>query len=96
MPSDLVLYAFALVVLMFFVGLCSRLQRSGKSAPVLPKPSRPKREPKPFAGLTRKPECALCDRESVPHSLAPSVPPPRMSFTRALPQVKVVHSALKS
>jgi IS1 family transposase len=82
MRSDLVFYAFTSIVLIFLVFCCGRLRRSGKSAPAAPKPPRPTREPKPFAGLTRKPACDLCDRESAPHSPAPGAPPPRMTFTR--------------
>jgi IS1 family transposase len=80
--SDLVFYAFMFIVLIFLVFFCGRLRRSGKSAPAAPKSPRPTREPKPFVGLTRKPACDLCDRESAPYSPAPGAPPPRMTFTR--------------
>ncbi len=38
------------------------------AAPILPEPLKPKRhrpyEPKPFEGLTHKPHCPLCERET--------------------------------
>src|SRR5882724_11404873 len=71
MRSDLVFYAFTCIVLIFLVFFCGRLRRSGKSAPAAPQSPRPKREPKPFAGLTRKPACDVCARESAPHPPAP-------------------------
>jgi hypothetical protein len=60
MRSDLVFYAFTFIVLIFLVFCCSRLRRSGQSAPAAPQSPRPKREPKPFAGLTHKPACDVC------------------------------------
>jgi IS1 family transposase len=45
-----------------------------------------KREPKPFAGLTRQPECALCTAEAATH--APEVarvPPPKITRVRGRP-----------
>jgi IS1 family transposase/transposase-like protein len=82
MRSDLVFYAFTFIVLIFLVFFCGRLWRSGQSAPAAPQSPRPTREPKPFAGLTRKPACDVCARESAPHPSAPGAPPPRMTFTR--------------
>src|SRR5882724_1012158 len=82
MRSDLVFYAFTCIVLMFLVCFCGRLRRSGQSAPAAPQSPRPTREPKPFAGLTRKPACDVCARASAPHPPAPGAPPPRMTFTR--------------
>jgi transposase-like protein len=48
----------------------------------MPKSTRRKREPKPFAGYTHKPECELCDHGLDSHPQASGVPPPRMMFTR--------------
>jgi transposase-like protein len=84
MRSDL---AFSLVVgvlLILLVVLPRRRCRSGKITPVATKPPRAKRDPKPFAGLTRKPDCPACDQEGEgqPAASAPSAPPPRMLFTR--------------
>jgi len=58
---------------------------SGPQAPrpVTPSPSRHKRckEPKPFAGLTHKPPCPLCD----PHPTSPRPPSPRPPAPRPPP-----------
>ena len=81
MRSDLVVYLIAGVILLLVLLPHWRWRRC-KTTPATPKPTRPKREPKPFAGFTQKPECELCDSESAPHSPAPSAPPPRMTFSR--------------
>jgi IS1 family transposase/transposase-like protein len=82
MRSDLVVYLVAGVFLLLLVLLPYWLWRRRQSTPATPKPTRTKREPKPFAGFTRKPECDLCGRESTPHSPVPGAPPPRMTFTQ--------------
>jgi hypothetical protein len=46
-------------------------QRPGKPEPITPRRTRSK-EPQPFAGLTQKPPCALCEHEV----LHPTPPPP--------------------
>jgi IS1 family transposase/transposase-like protein len=84
MRSDL---AFALVVgvlLMLLVILSRRLCRSGQTTPAATKPPRAKRDPKPFAGLTRKPECPVCEHDAggEPSASAPHAPPPRLICTR--------------
>src|SRR5919205_1202207 len=72
------------IVLMLLVALSRQLCRSGKSTPAATKPPRATREPQPFAGLTRKPDCPLCELEAgvQPSASAPHAPPPRMIFTR--------------
>src|SRR5262245_37476485 len=72
------------IVLMLLVVLSRRLCRSGKSTPTATKPPRAPREPQPFAGLTRKSDCPLCELEAgvQPSASAPHAPPPRMIFTR--------------
>src|SRR5262245_5835922 len=55
-----------------------------------PEPLKPKQprshEPKPFEGLTHKPPCALCERETVsPQALLP-VPPNPMPPTNRRPR----------
>ena len=82
MRSDLLVSLVAGVFLLLLVLLPQWLWRRRQSPPATPKPTRTKREPKPFAGFTRKPECDLCGRESAPHSPVPGAPPPRMTFTR--------------
>jgi len=82
MRSDLAFYLVAGVFLILLLILLRCLWRMGKTAPVAPKPARAKRDPKPFAGYTRKPECELCDHGMDAQPQAPGAPPPRMMFTR--------------
>jgi transposase-like protein len=82
MRFDLTFYPVVCVVLILLVLLFYRFWQGGKSGPAGPKLPRRKREPKPFAGLTRKPDCVACEQQirSQPH--VPSTPPPRMILTR--------------
>jgi transposase-like protein/IS1 family transposase len=72
------------VVLMLLVVLSLRQCRSGKSLPAATKPQRATRDPKPFAGLTHKPDCPAGEQEAEIQlsASAPNAPPPRMTFTR--------------
>jgi hypothetical protein len=81
-PFDLIVYAFTCVVLILLICLCQRIGCGGKTKLTALKPPRAKREPKPFAGFIRKPQCDLCDRPSAPHPPSPGAPPPHMTFTR--------------
>jgi hypothetical protein len=58
MRFDLTVYLFAWVFLILLALLFCRFWQGGTRAPAEPKPPKRKRDPKPFAGLTRKPECA--------------------------------------
>src|SRR5215470_11182678 len=87
MVHDLFFYQLVLVAL---VWLCLMLQRAWPSdrvtaQPTRPAPTPPRRkrrcEPKPFAGLTRKPHCDACEPVDAPHPHAPSTPPPRIVMT---------------
>jgi hypothetical protein len=49
--------------------------------PVAPPRQRCK-EPTPFAGLTCKPHCDVCEQAVEPHPYQPSASPPRMISTR--------------
>jgi hypothetical protein len=82
MRSDPALYLVTGVFLILLVLLTHWRWRRSRTAPATPKPTRHKREPKPFAGYTHKPECELCDlgTDSPPQVL--TAPPPRMRFTR--------------
>jgi hypothetical protein len=84
MRSDLVFTLVVGVVLILLVALSRRLYRGDKATSVVTKPPRAKRDPKPFAGLTRKPDCPVCEQEAgvQPSSSAPNAPPPHMIFTR--------------
>ncbi|HEY5870201.1 MAG TPA: hypothetical protein VI542_32305 [Candidatus Tectomicrobia bacterium] len=57
---------------------------------VLPEPHKPKRprsnEPTPFEGLTYKPHCALCERDTASPKPSPPVPPDPMPRTNRRPR----------
>jgi hypothetical protein len=80
MVSHLLYYQLALLALLWlFVMLPLRWPRRSEPPPPVPAtPIKPKRkrstEPKAFAGLTHKPHCALCERET---GETPPAPPPR-------------------
>ena len=58
------------------------------------KPIRPRRqgckEPKPFAGLTHKPHCALCEQKTVDSAPAPPLRPDSMPPTNRRPVVCLI------
>ena len=58
--------------------------------PAQSEPLKPKRhrstEPKPFEGLTHKPHCALCERETAHPQSLPPVPPDPMPATNRRPR----------
>src|SRR5262245_29802429 len=58
--------------------------------PALPMPAKPKRQrssaPKPFAGLTHRPPCALCERETVHPNPSAPVPPDPLPPTNRRPR----------
>ena len=89
MVSHLFYYQLALFVLVWlFVML--HVTGAKPSLPAPPMPAKPKRkrstEPTPFAGLTQRPHCALCEREAVhPNPPAP-VPPDPMPPTSRRPR----------
>jgi IS1 family transposase/transposase-like protein len=82
MRSDLAVYPFVCVLLILLMLVFRQLWQSIKATPAALKPPRPKRDPKPFAGFTRKPECAACEQGGGAHSRVSGAPPPRMRFTR--------------
>jgi hypothetical protein len=81
MPSDLVFDRYTCVCFILLCLLCCRFWPGGKTPPAGPKPPRRKREPKPFAGYTRKPECEWCEQ---PVQLPP--PLPHLSQFRVAPR----------
>lgn len=83
MRSDPIFALIVGVVLILLVVLSRRLCPSGKSTPAATKPPRAPRAPKPFAGLTRKPEGPACEQEAglQPSAAAPHAPPLRLLFT---------------
>src|SRR5882724_13696782 len=82
---------FALLWLLVILHL-SRPKRAmtAPAAPALPEPIKPKRprsnEPKPFEGLTQKPHCALCARDTAYPKAPSAVPPAPMAPTHRRPR----------
>jgi IS1 family transposase len=60
------------------------------AAPALPAPLTPTRhrsnEPRPFKGLTHKPHCALCERDTMHPQAPPPVPPDPIAPTHRRPR----------
>jgi IS1 family transposase len=82
MRSDLALYLVTGLCLLLLVLLTHWHWRRCKAVPATPKPTRGKREPKPFAGYTPKPECEWCEQAQGASPQLPVAAPPRMLFTR--------------
>jgi IS1 family transposase len=86
MPFNLAWYPFvlSLVILLFFLLLWIGRGASPLDRPVpwTSKRTKRKHDPKPFAGLTRRPDCEACERGGRSHPQAPGAPPPRMVVTR--------------
>ena len=82
---QLVLFALIWLFIMFYL-----IQpKPGVNVPVTPAeliPRKPRRqrsnEPKPFEGLTHKPHCPLCERDTAP----PPIPPDPMPATKRRPR----------
>jgi IS1 family transposase len=92
MVSELFFYQLALIALLW---LCFMLQWVWPSERVIPGstlppppllPRKRSREPKPFAGLTRKPPCAACEQAPEHGPQPPSCPPLRIVPTRGRPR----------
>jgi hypothetical protein len=83
---------FSQLVLLGLLGLCLLLYYAWPSRCVAsqqrPITSRRKRshEPTPFAGLTQKPHCALCEHEAAHPKTSPPVPPDSMLPTNRRPR----------
>ena len=71
MQSDQTVYLIAGGLLILLVFLRLRPWSDGKTTAATPKPPRAKREPKLFAGYTRKPECELCEQGVAPQPPMP-------------------------
>ena len=94
MVSHLFYYQLALWALVWlFIMLHLTWPKPGVTAPAAPaepEPITPKRsrshEPKAFEGLTTKPHCALCARDTVQPKVPPSVRPDPMAPTNRRPR----------
>jgi transposase-like protein len=82
MRPDLALYLVTGVFFILLVLLTHWRWSRSTTAPATPKPTRRKRDPKPFAGYTRKPECERCEQEVASHPPLLGAPPPRLTCTR--------------
>src|SRR5262245_55496743 len=87
--SQLVLFALIWLFTMLYL---TRPKRP-VTAPATPtelEPLTPKRhrshEPKPFEGLTHKPHCALCERDTASPQAPPPIPPDPMTPTNRRPR----------
>jgi hypothetical protein len=89
MVSHLFYYQLALIVLVWlFVMLHLTWSKPGGTIPSMPAKPRRRRtsELKPIAGLTEKPHCALCERDTTQPKAPPPVPPDPMAPTNRRPR----------
>jgi len=92
MVPTLFCYQLGLVALLYVFLMLGWLWPNTAAAPRQPiAPSKPPRrqrstEPKPFAGLTHKPQCALCEQEAAHPQAPPPVRPDPMPPTHRRPR----------
>ena len=89
MVSPLVYYQLALLAIIWlFVMLHLTGPEPGRTTPSVPAQPKRKRstEPKAFEGLTHKPHCALCERETAHPQAPPLVPPDPLPPTHRRPR----------
>ena len=91
MVAHLLYYQLALLALVWlFVMLHVAESRRGAPIPPTATPMKPKRKrsnaPKPFNGLTHKPHCALCARDTASPQAPPPIPPDPMAPTHRRPR----------
>jgi hypothetical protein len=91
MVSHLFYYQLALVALVWlFVMLHGAESHRGAPIPPTATPLKPKSKrsnaPKPFNGLTKKPHCALCERDTSHPKVPPPLPPDPMAPTNRRPR----------
>jgi hypothetical protein len=87
MVSHLFYYQLALLAIIWlFVMLHVTWSEPGLTTPAVPAKPKRKRstEPKPFAGLTQKPRCALCDQETLHTAPASPLRPDPMPPTQTV------------
>jgi IS1 family transposase len=89
MVSPLVYYQLALLAIIWlFVMLHLTGSKPGRTTPPVPAQLKRKRstEPKAFEGLTHKPHCALCERDTAYPQAPPPVPPDPLPPTNRRPR----------
>jgi hypothetical protein len=103
MVPTLFFYELALVILVWLFLMLYWLWPNNSAAGRRPlprsQPSRRKRSraPQPFAGLTQKPHCALCDHEATqPHAPSPTPPEPMAPTNRRPPYGQHLHAFLSA
>jgi hypothetical protein len=88
--SQLVLFALIWLFILLHLTWPKRPVAAPATPTEEPEPLTPKRhhsnEPKPFEGLTHKPHCALCERETTHPQAPPPVPPDPMPPTNRRPR----------
>jgi transposase-like protein/IS1 family transposase len=92
MVDQLLFYALLLIVLLW-LGVILYEQWVRTPVAICPTPRKPatllhkhSQEPKPFAGLTHKPPCALCEQAPEPASAVPLVPPAPLPSSSGRPR----------
>ena len=92
MIPHLVYYQLAIIILLWLCLMLPHLwpSSSGGAPKTPPPPITPKRrrtrEPQPFAGLTHKPHCALCEQQTAQNAPAPPPRPNPMPPTNRRPR----------
>src|SRR5262249_52823187 len=92
MVDQLLFYALLLIVLLW-LGVILYEQWVRTPVAICPTPRKPatllhkhSQDPKPFAGLTHKPPCALCEQPRAPASPVPLVPPAPLPSSSGRPR----------
>jgi IS1 family transposase/transposase-like protein len=85
MVDNRLFYVLLLLGLRWLGGLFYNAWSRHRSAPC-PTLRKHCRDPKPFAGLTKKPRCPACEQARAPGSPAPCIPPPRLSSPHGRPR----------
>jgi len=87
---QLVLFALIWLFILLHLTQPNRAVADAATPTAEPEPLHPKRfrsnEPKPFEGLTQKPHCPLCERDTAPPQAPPPVPPGPMPSTNRRPR----------
>src|SRR5688572_7413822 len=90
MVSHLLYYQLALLALVWLFVLLHAASHRGAPIPPTPTPIKPKSKrstaPHSFEGLTHKPHCALCERDTASPQAPPAVPPDPMPPTHRRPR----------
>ena len=92
MVSHVFFYQLGLIALvwvflmLYYAWPSDRTAARQRLSPPAPSPCQRSRGPTPFAGLTHKPHCVLCEREATHPTLVPPGPPAPVSLTKRRPR----------